>query len=71
MKIPLREYMKTEYPLTKKATAHYWAVQGYYNNAGPLAGKISKEGGRWYVKISQDTTVNQILESIKMQLEDR
>ena len=63
--IPLQKFREVEYPLTPKSTMHYWAVEGYYRNSGPLAGRVEKIGGRWYVKLSSDHVVSNIVNDIK------
>jgi len=64
--IPLQKFREVEYPLTPKSTIHHWAVQGYYHHSGPLAGKVKKEGGRWYVQVgSKDPVVESIVATVK------
>jgi hypothetical protein len=64
--IPLQKYGEEEYPMTPKSTLHYWATTGYYKNEGPLAGRVKRMGGRWYVSIgSDDPVVDDVVNSIK------
>ncbi len=64
--IPLQKYRDFEFPLTPNSTMNLWAKQAYYNNTGPLKGRVEKVGGRWYVEIgSNDPVVEGILENIK------
>ena len=64
-KIPLQKYREIEYPLTPKSTIHLWAQEAYFKNNGPLAGMISRVGGRWYVEIIPDEVVSGIKATIK------
>ena len=48
-KIPLQRFAGIEFPMTAKSTLHLWAVQGYWQNRGPFAGRITRVGGRWYI----------------------
>jgi len=64
--IPLQKFGEQEYPLTPKSTLNLWAKQGYFQNAGPLAGLIKRNGGRWYVQIGSDDHVAKgIIHSIR------
>ncbi len=48
IKIQLAEYIREYFPKTSLSTARYWAEVGV-KGMGPLAGKIEKILGRWYV----------------------
>ena len=63
--IPLQKFREIEYPLTPRSTMQLWAEQAYYKNFGPLAGRIQRNGGRWYISISEDNVVSAIKEKIK------
>jgi hypothetical protein len=70
--IPLQKFGEHEYPLTPKSTLNLWAKQGYFQNTGPLAGMVSRIGGRWYVQIgSEDSVVEGITSSIKESFKNR
>lgn len=52
--------------MTPKSTIHFWATEAYFHNRGPLAGRVKKIFGRWYVSISSDDNVAQnIIDNIK------
>lgn len=63
--IPLKKYVEIEYPLTSKSTYEYWASQAFWHNKGPLTGMIKRVGGRWYVTISRDEVVDNIINCIE------
>jgi hypothetical protein len=68
--IPLQKYCDIEFPLTPKSTRHLWAEMGFYRNEGPLAGKIRRIGGRWYVEMaSDDVVVEGILNHVRAVIE--
>jgi hypothetical protein len=66
--IPLQKFREIAFPLTPKSTMNFWAKLAYFRNEGPLAGRISKIRGRWYVQISEDCVVNGIKEQIRESL---
>ena len=63
--IPLQKYREFYFPLTPKSTINLWAKQGYFQNKGPFAGKVTKYGGRWYVETVTDPVTKKIVKSIK------
>ena len=67
--ISLRKYIEVEYPLTSKSTYTYWANQALYQGRGPLAGKVKRVGGRWYIELNRDKVVSGIVEDIKSQID--
>jgi len=67
IKIPLDEYMREYFPKTSLSTARYWATAGV-KGRGPFAGKIEKIMGRWYVCEYKDTTIEEILKNIDMEV---
>lgn len=69
--IPLQKFREIEYPMTPKSTVHFWATEAYFKNRGPLAGRIKKILGRWYVATSNDdTVVEEILKNIRTLRDD-
>jgi hypothetical protein len=70
--IPLQKFGQQEYPLTPKSTLNLWAKQGYFQKTGPLAGMISRIGGRWYVQIGSDDPVSEgIIHGIRESFKNR
>jgi hypothetical protein len=63
--IPLKKYIEIEYPMTPKSTYEYWATLAFYHNKGPLAGMVKRVSGRWYVTLSRDEVVSNIINSVK------
>lgn len=67
IKIPLLKYIRKYFPQTSLGTGNYWAKAGL-SGRGPLAGKIEKILGRWYVIESQDMDIARILKDIDKRL---
>ena len=63
--IPFHLYVKEHFPRTSKSTVHYWAVQAFYHNKGPFAGRITRMGGRWYYKVNEDPVVCDVVKKVK------
>lgn len=63
--IPLNKFREISFPLTPKSTMNLWALQAFYQNRGPLAGRVRKYGKRWYVIINNDSVEN-VVENIKL-----
>lgn len=63
--IPLQKFRGMEFPLTPKSTVHLWVEMAFYKSKGPLAGRVRRVGGRWYVTVTEDNVADQVKEQLE------